>query len=189
SIRMLCQSRQALLTGLALVLAGCSSSRLGIPEALALQIDKAMTFAEVVASPDSFKGKLMIVGGQLLKAKRVKEGTQIEFLQLPLNEDDEPTTVLTQSKGRFIAIHQEGVDPATLTSGMMVTLVGEVTGSMTDKLDEVDYRYPIYTVKHWHVWPPETFHDRHGSSSIGVFGGFGIGGGGSRGGGGIGIGF
>ena len=59
---------------LACVMASCSSSRLGIPETLEPQIDKNVTFAEVLASPDSYKGRLIIVGAQLLKAKRLKDG-------------------------------------------------------------------------------------------------------------------
>ena len=37
-----------------------------------------------------------------------------------------------------MALHQELLDPATLTPGMMVTFVSEVTGAVTEKLDEVD---------------------------------------------------
>ena len=123
---------------LAFLFAGCSTSRLEIPKTLEPQIDKTVTFAEVLASPNSYKGRLIVIGGQLLKAERLKEGMQVELLQLPLNEDHIPTTVLTKSQGRVMALHQELLDPATLTPGMMVTFVSEVTGAVTEKLDEVD---------------------------------------------------
>jgi outer membrane lipoprotein len=182
------QTTQILALLLLLILPSCSYSQVEIPEALEQQIDKHLTFPEVFASPDSYQGRNIVLGGQVLNSKRVKEGTQIELLQLPLNKDLEPTTDLTQSQGRALALHQESVDPATLTPGMMVTIVGEVIGAKTGRLDEVDYRYPTLTVKYWHVWHPDTFEDRRGSTYFGVFGGFGIGGG-SRGGGGLGIGF
>ena len=173
---------------LSLIAVGCSSSPVRIPETLESQIDQNLTFTAVLASPESYKGHLILLGGKILKAKRLKEGTQAELLQLPLNKDQEPTTDLTRSQGRVLVLHQKFLDPATLTPGMLVTFVGEVSGATTDKLDDVDYRYPMLTVKHWYVWSPATVDDRRGWPYFGVFGGMGVGGG-SRGGGGFGIGF
>lgn len=173
---------------LSLITLGCSSSPVRIPETLESQIDQNLTFAAVLTSPESYKGHLILLGGKILKAKRLKEGTQAELLQLPLNKDQEPTTDLTRSQGRVLVLHQKFLDPATLTPGMLVTFVGEVSGATTDKLDDVDYRYPTLTVKHWYVWSPATVDDRRGWPYFGVFGGMGVGGG-SRGGGGFGIGF
>jgi outer membrane lipoprotein len=99
---------------------------------------------------------------------------------------------LTQSQGRVLVLHQEFLDSATLTAGMLVTFVGEVSGAIIEKMDEVDYRYPTLTVKHWHVRSPATFDDRRGRPSFGVYSGMGVGGGirgGIRGGRGFGIGF
>jgi outer membrane lipoprotein len=162
---------------LSLIIVGCSSSRAGIPEALEPQIDKNVTFTEVLTSPDSYKGHLIVLGGEVLKARKLKEGTQVELLQLPLNKYQEPTTDLTQSQGRVLVLHQEILDPATLTPGMLVTFVGEVSGAVIGKIDEVDYRYPTLTVKHWHVWSPGPLEDRRGGPYIGVFGGGDVGGG------------
>ena len=173
---------------LSLIVLGCSSSPVRIPEALESRIDKNLTFTDVLASPESYSGRLILLGGEILKAKRLKEGTQVELLQLPLNKDQEPTMDLTQSQGRVMVLHQESLDPATLTPGMLVTFVGEVSGAIIEKMDEVDYRYPTLTVKHWYVWPPATFNGWQGGPYYGVYGGMGVGGG-SRGGGGFRIGF
>jgi outer membrane lipoprotein len=171
-----------------LVVLGCSSSPVGIPEALQPQIDQSLTFTEVLTSPGSYRGRLMLLGGEILKAKRLKEGTQVELLQLPLNKDQEPTMDLTQSQGRMLVLHQASLDPATLTAGMLVTFVGQVSGALIEKIDEADYRYPTLTVKHWYVWPPATVDGWRSGPSYGVYGGMGVGGG-SRGGGGFRMGF
>ncbi len=171
-----------------LVASGCSFSPVGIPEPLERQIDRNLTFTALLASPESYPGRLLLLGGKILKAKRLQEGTQVELLQLPLDTDQEPTSDLTRSEGRLLALHQTFLDPATLTPGLLVTLVGEVTGATTDQLDDIEYRYPTLTVKHWYLWPPATPNDRRGGPYIGVYGGMGVGGG-SRGGGGFGIGF
>ena len=166
---------------------GCSTSPAGIPEALEPQIDKNLTFTEVLASPESYKGHLILLGGETLTAKRLKKGTQIEVLQLPLTTDQKPMIDRTRSQGRALVLLPE-VDPATLTPGTLVTFVGEINGSIIEKLDEDEYRFPILTVKHWHVWPPPINYGRRGGPYFGVFGGTGVGGG-VRGGGGVGIGF
>src|SRR5580765_8829 len=172
---------------LSLVATGCSSSPAEIPEALEPQIDKNVEFKEVLTYPESYTGHLILLGGEILKAKRLKKGTQIELLQLPLTTDQKPTTDRTQSQGRMLVLYQE-LDPATLTPGTLVTFVGEIKGSIIEKLDGDDYRYPTLTVKHWHVWPPSTYQGRRGGPSFRVCGGTSVGGG-SRGAGGVGIGF
>jgi outer membrane lipoprotein len=88
----------------------------------------------------------------------------------------------------MLVLHQASLDPATLTPGMLVTFVGEVSGALIEKIDEADYRYPTLTVKHWYVWPPSTVDSWRSGPFYGVYGGMGVGGG-SRGGGGVGIGF
>ena len=174
------RSLTPLVVVLSLGVVGCSSSPVKVPEALNSQIDQNLTFSEVLASPDSYKGRLMLLGGEILKAKRLKGGTQVELLQLPLNKNQEPTMDLTRSQGRVLVLHQEPLDPATLTPGMFATFVGEVTGAITEKIDEADYRYPTLTVKHWYLWPPATFDSRRGpyfGVGMGVGGGIGRGGG------------
>ena len=171
-----------------LVVLGCSSSPVRIPEALQPQIDQNLTFTEVLTSPGSYRGRLILLGGEILKAKRLKEGTQVELLQLPLNKDQEPTADLTRSQGRMLVLHQASLDPATLTPGMLVTLVGEVSGAIIEKIDEADYRYPALTVKHWYVWPPATIDGWRSGPFYGAYGGMGVGGG-SRGGRGFRMGF
>ena len=169
-----------------LLIAGCASQRV-VPDELEPLVDRAVTFAEVVAAPESYQGRVLVLGGEVLKAKRLKDGTQIELLQLPLDKDERPILDRQRSQGRFFAIQPEFLDPATIAAGTKMTIVGEVSGTKTDQLDEVEYRYPVVIVKHLHTWQQQSqdyVRPRPGFS-IGVFGGTGFGGG--RG--GLGIGF
>ena len=168
--------------------AGCATSV--IPEALEPQIDNAVTFNQIVESPDSYRGKVVVLGGEILKAKALKGGTQLEVLQLPLDSDQEPVTDRMESRGRFLAVQREFLDPATIAEGTRVTVVGEVTGSTVDKMDEADYRFPTLDVKYLHRWDAKRAEERSAPGPWwNVFGGVGFGGGGSRSGGGISIGF
>lgn len=134
--------------------AGCSKSYVqSLPLDLAERLDQTLSFSQLKESPNSYKGKLIMVGGHILEAKRLQDSTRLTVLQLPLMDNQEPTTDLTQSQGRFIAIQQEFLDPATVPAGTNVTIIGEVSGSLTQPLDETTYDYPTLTIKNLKVWP------------------------------------
>ncbi|MGQ0812578.1 MAG: Slp family lipoprotein [Nitrospiraceae bacterium] len=121
-----------------------------------------ISFAQIKGAPDSYKGQTVTLGGEVLSAKRLKDGTRIEVLQLPLGSSKEPSTDLTQSQGRFVAIQRNFLDPATLPPGTFVTVAGDVNGTVTLPLDETEYTYPIIEIKDLKVWSPssETSHMR-----------------------------
>ena len=103
--------------------------------------------------------------------------------------DDPPAERRTESQGRFLALDRRAEDPASFPTGTRVTLVGEVKGHETRRLDESNYQYPTVDVKHLYVWDPDIYRERP-RSSVGLFGGMGFGFGGGRSGsfGGVGIG-
>ncbi|MDE3226253.1 MAG: Slp family lipoprotein [Nitrospirota bacterium] len=131
---------------------GCASPSI-VPASLQLQVDRTLTFARLKESPDSYRGRLILVGGEVLSAKRLKDGTRVEILQIPLEESQAPGTDRMTSEGRLLAIQKEFLDPATIPPGTRVTIVGEVAGAMTLPLDETDYTYPTLEIKHLKVWP------------------------------------
>ena len=91
-------------------------------------------------------------GGDVLSARRLKDGTRIEILQLPLDRSGYPSADLTQSQGRFVAMQREFLDPATIPPGTRVTVLGEVSGTITLPLDETEYTYPVIEAKKLQVW-------------------------------------
>jgi outer membrane lipoprotein len=111
-------------------------------------------FSQIKAMPDSFRGQSLVLGGQVLSARRMKNGTRIELLQLPLNDAQQPTPDLMKSQGRFLAIQREFLDPATIPQGTFVTVTGEITGSTTLPLDETDYTYPVIDITNFRTWTP-----------------------------------
>lgn len=167
--------------------AACSSQQI-IPESLESLVDRSVSFRDLVSAPETYEGKVVVLGGVVLKAKRLKEGTQIELLQMPLDKGERPILDRQQSQGRFLAIQQEFLDPATIVEGSAMTIVGEVSGAKTDYLDDVEYRYPVVIVKHLHVWLAPSYDNAQPRPrfSIGLGGGTGVGVGG---GGGFAIGF
>jgi outer membrane lipoprotein len=182
-----------MLAGQALMLAALSACSTGpdvIPKDMESQIDRSLSFSDLLRDPASHTGTTVLLGGEILSARRVKDRTELEILQLPVHDEDPPAWRRTDSQGRFLAVDQERHDPASYHPGTKVTIVGEVIGARTQQLDESDYRYPTVAIKHLHAWDEDTYQRRGRTSpSVGLGFGFGTGGGGSFGGIGIGTGF
>ena len=169
-------------------LTSCASERV-IPKTLEQEVDHSVTFAELKESPTTYNGRLVMLGGEVLSAKRLKEGTQLEVLQLPLDRAQRPDHERTASQGRFLAVEPNFLDPATLLEGTPVTIVGEVTGAASGRLDESEYTYPTIQVRHLKVWERQPgYAGPAPGPRFGIFGGTGIGFGGRGSGGGVGVG-
>ncbi len=132
-----------------------------LPPELANQLNDSLSFSQIKAFPDDHKGKLVLLGGQILSAKRLTDSTELVILQLPLIQEREPSSELTNSQGRFIAYQQKFLDPATVPAGTRITLVGELSGSVTQKLDETDYSYPTLAIKQFKTWPSQSDYPRY----------------------------
>ena len=149
-------SRRISMLAIALFITLCSGcatrSYDTVPDAIESQVDQSVTFKQLKESPDTYRGRVLTLGGEVLSAKRMKEGTRIEVLQLPLDSQG-PGHERTASEGRFFAFQKEFLDPAKLPPGTRVTITGEVTGSQTQPLDETQYTYPTLDIKHLTISP------------------------------------
>ncbi|HEV8454337.1 MAG TPA: Slp family lipoprotein, partial [Gemmatimonadales bacterium] len=150
------------------VLFGCSSGPDVIPKPLESQIDRSVTFDQIAQTPDSYVGRTVVVGGEVLKATRRSEGTELEVLELPLDKHHRPAGQRMASRGRFLALDRQGMDPAAFPPGMPVTVVGEVRGATTQRLDESQQRYAMLDIKHVHAWTEDPYERRGWGPSVGV---------------------
>ncbi len=137
-----------------LVVTGCAA-RYVIPESFTSEMDRAVLFSTLLADPDAHQGEIIPLGGLILKARNLKEGTQIEVLHLPLDRYDRPVGRLTESQGRFLVIHPGYLETAVLQKGQRITVVGEVIGKKDQFIDEVEYTYPYLKAQFVHIWPRE----------------------------------
>ncbi len=127
-----------------------------IPSSLKSHVDQQIDFAALRSNISAYEGRLILVGGEVLTAKRFRDHTQIEVLHCPLAAWLDPVRNRTRSQGRFLALQKDFLDPAIFPPGTRVTLVGEVTGSKTLPLDDVEYEYPVLSIHHLTVWPSIT---------------------------------
>lgn len=147
--------------GVLLILSSCAESAHqvlrnaelnNIPPELGKQIDDTVAFADLRAAPGSYVGRVIMVGGVVIKAKRMENRTEIEVLQLPTEAGGPSTAERLRSEGRFLAVREEFLDPATVPPGTPITVVGVVSGSTIRPLDDSEYTYPILEIKHLTDW-------------------------------------
>ena len=151
----------ALLLGGLLILSSCAESahqvqrnagHIDVPLELAKQIDTSVNFVDLKAAPANYVGRVIMAGGVVLSAKRTKDQTEIEILQLPTEGGEPLTTDRLRSEGRFLAVREEFFDPASVPPGTPITVIGVVKGSTTRSLDDSEYSYPVLDIKHFTDW-------------------------------------
>src|SRR5215510_11876625 len=122
-----------------LALTGMGCTHL-ISETLRQQAQPSVSFAELRTNPEALKGRTVILGGEILQTTNLRDGTRIEVLQRPLSESETPKLTDT-SGGRFMAFCKEYLDPAIYAQQRRITVAGQVLGTFSGKVGEVDYPY------------------------------------------------
>jgi outer membrane lipoprotein len=131
-----------------LVFSGCAHI---ISPELKREICEEITLSRVAESPGTYKGKVVLWGGKIIRTVNKEEGTQIEVLQLPLDINDRPKKV-DASEGRFLILYPDYLDAAIYRQGRDVTVVGEIQGVNKLPLGEIEYTYPFLKSKKIHLW-------------------------------------
>lgn len=125
---------------------------LGVPLGLEQEIDATVSFAELKRAPSEYIGRTVRIGGNVIRAKRTNAGTEVEVLQLPTETTGGLTEERLRSEGRFLAVREQFLDPASLPEGTPITVIGIVRGETIRQLDESDYTYPTLEIKHIIDW-------------------------------------
>lgn len=136
---------------LALALSGCTHI---FSKEILKEVDKGLSFEELIKDPEKYNGKTVLLGGVIVKTENKKDGTLLELYQTGLNGYGEPVNI-DLSGGRFLAMDSRFLDSEIYRSGRKVTVVGLVNGAEVIKLGEIDYRCPFIVVKDIHLWKEE----------------------------------
>jgi outer membrane lipoprotein len=145
------------------ILSGCTAD-LVLPSSIEQRLDHTVTFVTLREHPDAYRGRLVALGGKVLNANRLTDRTEIEVLQLPLNNVHLPRASLMETQGRFLAFQKEFLDPALFADGTRVTLVGEIIGTTVRTLGDMAYSYPTLEIKYLKIWEvvrPYSWPGRH----------------------------
>jgi len=139
-----------LLLSFIILLSGCVHV---ISKDLRIKSDPSLTLSQVRQNPDTFKGKLVVWGGEIIETVNQRDGTtQIEVFQRPLGWRGEPNETYP-SEGRFLVLADKYLDPYVFQRGKKITVAGEIQGENLKSLGEMDYHYSIVSSKQIYLWP------------------------------------
>jgi outer membrane lipoprotein len=135
----------------ALLPTGCTSaiSREALKEA-----DQHITFERLLENPEAYRGRTVLLGGDIIETQNLPLKTLIIVLQRPLDHRKKPVSG-DVSKGRFIVSVQGFLDPAIYSEGRKITVVGSIAGGEVRALGETVYSYPIVSKRELVIWPLE----------------------------------
>ena len=124
-------------------------------------MDASLTFKEVARSPDTYRGEIVLWGGQIIQTLPQEDGTTlVEVLEWPLSWTERPRRTVS-FQGRFLVLFKEPLDASLYRRGARVTVAGDIQGSMEgDKIKSVSdptYRYPLLLSKETHVWKHHSY--------------------------------
>ncbi|UCF93163.1 MAG: Slp family lipoprotein [Desulfobacterales bacterium] len=144
----------------------CSCAAVFSDQALR-QVDPDLPFRAVLKDPDLYRGKVMLLGGQII-VTTVKEAiTWVEVLQKPLDWYHRPKDT-DVSDGRFLIRFDGFQDPAVYSSGRKITVVGEVEGQKILPIQQIQYTYPVLIPLEAHLWEPGLAREPRFHFGIGV---------------------
>lgn len=155
--------RLTALAALIALLAWVSGCAPVISEETMTTVNTGIGFSDLKNEPRAYKGERVVLGGAIIKTETQDERTVVEVLQMPLNRRLIPVDP-ESSKGRFLVEYPEFRDPAVYRKGLLITVVGLVTGMEARPLGEMNYRYPVIRAEEDHLRRP----DRGGRTSLGI---------------------
>lgn len=135
---------------LMLNLAGCTHIMSQAGLALA---DHSIAYTDIKRNPEALVGKNVLVGGVIAVTLSSGDVMQLEVAQLELLENGLPDEY-SSSAGRFLVVSGELFDPLFYSPGSLVTVIGEIKGQKIQKLEGVEYRYPLISAKEIRLFRP-----------------------------------
>lgn len=128
------------------VLAGCTSV---VPPALRGEVDRDLTYPQLAQDPDSHRGRLVLLGGEVLRVDFAGRDLELTLAERPLSAMDESPMLGLASRGDVV-VQVPGGARAALREGNVVSVVGVVLGRETAG-DPASA--PRLEARHIYVWP------------------------------------
>ena len=109
-------------------------------------------FAELQQAPDTYKGRVVVLGGYILETANDPNGSLLTILQAPLDSRNRPRSP-DLTKGRFLVLTKKFLDPEVYSKDRAITVGGKVEGSRQEPLGSRSYVYPVIEAKEIYLWP------------------------------------
>jgi len=143
----------ALLTLVLLVIGGCAH---GISRENRQSALKDLTPESILQDFQTYKGRLVLIGGEIIKTRNLKDETLIEVLQRPLSRSTGRPLEDKPADGRFLVKYKEFKDPYVYGQEKEITVAGVVVGKEISKIGEREYTFVLLENRETHLWPERT---------------------------------
>lgn len=130
---------------------GCSSP---ISKSVRKETKPEISFRQLRQSPKDHMAEMVLLGGEIIRTRNTTQGTLLYVLEKELDYRGKPRKD-DKSGGRFVVQHPGFLDPVIYGAGRLLTVAGRVMGEQKEKIDEVDYTYPVLHAEEIHLWPDE----------------------------------
>ncbi|MGE3536844.1 MAG: Slp family lipoprotein [Candidatus Tectimicrobiota bacterium] len=127
-----------------------------LSERVRYEADRSLSFVQLRMQPDAYVGRLLILGGEIVRPTSMPGLTFLEVVQKPLDDDDRPL-VTGPSEGRFMVRCERYLDPLVYTAGRTITLAGRVLGTHVEKIGATDVPYPLLSCVEIYAWGPPLY--------------------------------
>ena len=127
-----------------ITLTGCQA---WISEQVRSTADDETLFEEIFENPNSHKGKIIVLGGEVLQLQYQEQKTEVEFAEIPLYKGGHPALGFDPGQ-RFFVVFPHRLDPYLFKKGKVMTLAGRVVGTKT--VQGADY--PLFSYEDAYVW-------------------------------------
>ncbi len=134
------------------------------------QVDREVSFVQVIKDPASFTGRKVVFGGAILGVENLADRTVVEVLEEGMNSQLKPVDP-DKSAGRFLVSYDGFKDPAIYMPGKLITVAGTITGAEKRKLGKGSYTYPVIKPIETYLWRETNYSDE---PRIGIGVGIGI---------------
>jgi len=129
-----------------LLLSACSS----LPDNLKTDNPEVVTDYQVWQSSRGQNVEVRL-GGLIADVKNLKDQTRIEVVNLPIGSSGKPD-INQEPEGRFVAYVDGFADPMTLSTGRLISLLGQSQGREQGKVGEYSYDFPVMKASGFHLW-------------------------------------
>lgn len=135
----------ALLALLALTACSTVSTSFQHPPAGDVQV------SQVIHEPTTYIGQAVRWGGKIIAVHNDENSASIELVQFPLNRYGRPIATET-SQGRFVVSSDSFIDPEVFQQDVMVTFLGNITGTKTLTIDQRELVVPVMSMTDSYRW-------------------------------------
>lgn len=139
--------------GITLLIQGCTYA---ISPELAEKADLTVSFEQLLADPDLYKGKILILGGVVEQVTQKPRGALIRVAQKPLDYWGKPVRT-NRSGGWFLLFHRNVIDGFVYSPGRLITVAAEVAGTKLDALGDQEFPDPVLTVNEVRLWEKQQY--------------------------------